>query len=82
MKLNHEVRFDLSKDIIERLDKLILILGRKKHELARILFLRGLELAEEKISEGCLPIYVPIPNSKILKIRFEEKGNKFQKIPL
>lgn len=73
-KLNHEVRFEITKDITEALLDIGNTLGKKKNDFARCLMLYGLEKVQEELIKNKKQIvFAPIPNSVIQKIRVEEK---------
>lgn len=79
-RLIHEIRFDVNQEIDERLNKLTSSMGLKRLELARALFLWGLETAENRIFENKVPVYIPLPNSKLFRVRFEKAEKISEKI--
>lgn len=71
--MTKEIRFEVSKEILERHEKLIQLLGRKTGELGRALYLSGLEKMEKALLEGKFPVFIPIKNKNLLRFKFEKE---------
>lgn len=76
MGLNNEQRFDIDRDVGERFNKLVEETQRRKSDLARTLFLLGLETFEIGLASGKTPIYIPLNQSPMLRVKFEGKNER------
>ncbi len=70
---NHEIRFPVTKEVKDRHEELTLALGRRSQELARAVYFLGLEKLELELSRNKFPMFVPIPNKKIVEIKFDKE---------
>ncbi len=71
--MTKEIRFEVSEEIKDRHEKLVTLLGRRPTELARSLYLSGLELMERELLDGKLPVFVPIKNTNLLRLQFQKE---------
>lgn len=71
--MNHEVRFELTKELKEKINDFSELFGRGTNDFARSLMLLGLEQFELKLNEKNAPVFEPIQNTKILKLKYLKK---------
>lgn len=75
-RLNTEIRFEITAEIAERINKHCSLLGRKRGDLSRSLMLLGLEDLEKHLIDGYFPSFEPLPNTVLLKIKYGEKTKR------
>ena len=71
--MTREIRFEVSKEIQERHERLVKLLSRGTGELARSLYISALEQMEKNLMEGKFPVFTPVPNLKQLKFKYVDK---------